>query len=129
MEADINGPQRKVVASSVRPSKLAHGGDGIALRDGKTLPFRVTRSWSAPAGYYPEQWFLVDPNTREVLYESHSVTRLVWGLQSLTEVTDEVPEPVALQPGTYLVVFALGGLKGGEVGVEAREAPQEEAAA
>ena len=128
MEADINGPQRKVVAHSVRPTKVAHGTDGIALRDGKTLPFRVTRSWSAPAGNYPEQWFLVDPGTREVLYESPGVTRLVWGLQSLTEFTDEVSEPLALQPGTYLVVFALGGLKGGEAEVEAREAPKEAAA-
>ena len=128
MEADINGPQRKVVASSIRPVKRAHGTDGIVIADGKTLPFIVTRSWSAPAGRYPEQWFLVDPKTREVLYEAPSATRLVWGLQSLTEFTSEVSEPFALEPGTYLVVFALGGLKGGEVEVEVRAAGAEEAA-
>lgn len=128
MEADINGAQRKVVASSIRPLKRAHGASGIVTRAGRTLPFSVTRSWSAPAGRYPEQWFLVDPKTREVLYEAPSATRLVWGLQSLTEFTTEVSEPIALEPGTYLVVFSLGRLKGGEVEVEAREAPAEAAA-
>ena len=128
MEADINGPQRKIVASRIRPVKVSHGTEGIALRDGKTLPFRVTRSWSAPAGHYPEQWFLVHPQTKEVLLEGRAVTRLVWGLQSLTEFTDEVTTPIDLQPGPYLLVFALGGLKGGEVEVEAREAPASEAA-
>lgn len=128
MEADINGPQRKIVANSIRPVKRAHGADGIVIREGKTLPFIVIRSWSAPAGRYPEQWFLVDPKTREVLYEAPSATRLVWGLQSLTEFTSEVSEPIPLEPGTYLVVFALGGLKGGEAEVEVREAGAEVAA-
>ncbi|MDQ3941454.1 MAG: hypothetical protein M3238_08900, partial [Actinomycetota bacterium] len=75
-----------------------------------------------------EQWFLVDPQTKEVLYEGPSVVRLIWGLQSLTEFTDEVAEEVVLEPGTYLVVFALGGLKGGEVEVEARAAAEPSAA-
>ncbi|MGH2807573.1 MAG: hypothetical protein ACRDKT_09885 [Actinomycetota bacterium] len=119
MEADINGPQRKVVASRVRPSKSIHGTSGIPIRDGKTLPFKVYRAWSGPAGYYPEQWFLVHPETKEVLHEGPGPVRLIWGLQSLTEFTDEVTTPLELGPGRYLIVFALGGLKGGELEVEA----------
>lgn len=125
MEAQISGTQRKVFTSSVRPAKLSHGESGIALRDGKTLPFRVERSWSAPAGVYPEQWFLVRPDTREVLYEGPVVERPIWGLQGLTEVADDVAEPFPLQPGSYLVVFALGGHMGGQAEVEAFQAKGE----
>ena len=122
MAADINGPQRKILTSRVRPAKAAHGTDGIALQDGKTLPFEVTRQWSAPAGYYPEQWFLVNPQTREVLYESPQVTRRIFGLQSPTDVTDVIEEPFELAPGTYRIVFALAGLKGGEADVPVQAA-------
>lgn len=122
MEAQISGTQRKVMTSSVRPAKLAHGDSGIALRDGRALPFRVERSWSAPAGVYPEQWFLVRPDSREVLYEGPAVERPIWGLQGLTEVVDEVAEPFALEPGSYLVVFSLGGHMGGQLEVDAAEA-------
>lgn len=128
MEADISGTQRKVVTSSVRPTRLAHGAEGIALRDGKTLPFAVLREWSAPAGYYPEQWFLVAPDSKEVLFEGPVQTALIWGLQSLTPVEDVVTEAVSLSPGRYLIVFALGGVKGGEIEVVAADAPAEEAA-
>lgn len=128
MEADISGPQRKVIASSVRPLRAQHGATGIAVRSGSTLPFAVARSWIAPAGYYPEQWFLVDPSTREVLYESPVRDGLIWGLQAATDLVDEVRAPVRLAPGSYQIVFALGGLKGGELAVEATEAPSEEAA-
>ena len=128
MEADINGPQRKVLMSRVRPAKAMHGTDGIALRDGKTLPFEVYRSWSAPAGHYPEQWFLVKPDTKEVLYESPAPVRSIFGLQSPTEATTVVDEPLELQPGTYQIVFALGGLKGGELDVTVTEVPAESAA-
>lgn len=109
------------MGSSVRPVKLSHGDSGIPVRDGRTLPFRVQRSWSAPAGVYPEQWFLVRPDTREVLYEGPVVERAIWGLQGLTEVADDVTEPIRLDPGQYLVVFALGGHMGGELEVEAAQ--------
>ncbi len=109
------------MGSSVRPVKLSHGESGIPVRDGKTLPFRVQRSWSAPAGVYPEQWFLVRQDTREVLHEGPLVERAIWGLQGLTEVADEVTEPIPLQPGAYLIVFALGGHMGGDLQVEAAE--------
>ena len=128
MEADIKGHQRKVIRSDVRPLKSAHGASGIALSEGRTLPFRVTRYWNAPAGHYSEQFFVVDRETREVLYEGPARDVLVWGLQSLTELVDEVREPFSLKPGTYLLVFALGGVMGAEVEVEAAEAPAEEAA-
>ena len=117
MEADINGPQRKTLMTKVRPAKSAHGSEGIVVKDGKALPFEVHRSWSAPAGHYPEQWFLVDPKTREVLYESRRVTRSIFGLQAPTEVIDRVDEPLELAPVPYLIVFALGDMKGGEVEV------------
>ncbi len=122
MEAQITGTQRKVMTSSVRPAKVSHGESGIPLRAGRTLPFRVERSWSAPAGMYPEQWFLVRPDTREVLYEGPAVERPIWGLQGLTEVADDVTEPIPLQPGSYLVVFSLGGHLGGQTEVQAFEA-------
>ena len=128
MEADINGPQRKVLMSRVRPVRTAHGTEGISLQDGATLPFEVYRAWSAPAGHYAEQWFLVDPKTTEVLYESRSVTRLIFGLQAPTEITATIEEPFELAPGTYQIVFALGGLKGGEMEVTAGEADTASAA-
>ncbi|HEX2058880.1 MAG TPA: hypothetical protein VHI71_10995 [Actinomycetota bacterium] len=119
MEAQISGTQRKVMTSSVRPVKVSDGESGIAVRNGRTVPFRVERSWSAPAGMYPEQWFLVRPETREVLYEGPAVERPIWGLQGLTEVSEDVTEPIPLDPGSYLVVFSLGGHMGGQQEVEA----------
>ena len=128
MQADVNGPQRKILTAQVRPAKAAHGPLGIALKDGRTLPFVVTREWSAPAGYYSEQWFLVDPATQEVLFEGPVEEALIWGLQSRTERRTEVEHQIPLEPGTYQIVFALGGLRGGDVEVQAAEAPAEEAA-
>ena len=128
MEAELKGHQRKVAASSVRPARSVHGDSGIALRRGRTLPFIVSRGWNAPAGHYMERWYLVHPETREVLYESPEREVLVWGLQSITEATDRVDEDIPLEPGTYLIVFALDGVMGGQVEVEASEAPLEEAA-
>ena len=121
MEAQITGTQRKVMTSSVGPLKVSQGESGIPLRGGRTLPFRVSRSWSAPAGMYPEQWFLVKPDSREVMYEGPVVERPIWGLQGLTEVVDEVTEPITLEPGPYVVVFSLGGQMGGQVDVAAAE--------
>jgi hypothetical protein len=128
MQADIRGSQRKVVATEVAPLRRAHGLEGIAVRDGKTLPFSVTRSWSAPAGTYPERFYLIDPKTREVYFEGPAREVSVWGLQSLTGFTDELTEPIPLAPGSYALVFSLGGLLGGEVPVEVTEVSGEEAA-
>lgn len=112
----------------VAPTRAALGDRGIALRSGRSLPFRVARAWNAPAGYYREAWYLVHPETREVLFEGPSRQVRIWGLQSWEEFSDVVDAGFALEPGTYLVVFGLGGLLGGQIEVEAWEAPQEEAA-
>lgn len=125
--ADIEGPQRKVIWVLVKPAKGLYGELGIPVRDGRTLPFTVTRAWNAPAGWYPEAWYIVDPETRAVVYEAPTVPRLVWGLQSVTEITDRVTEPIELAPGTYLLVLALGGMNGGEFEIEAFEAVEEAA--
>lgn len=128
MEADIKGSQRKVMTMSVRPLKVSHGQSGVAVKKGRSLPFVVTRQWSAPAGHYPERLYVVDPATREIIYEGPEDTPLMWGLQGLTEVVNEVHDSFELQPGTYLLVFVLGGVKGGEFEFEAVEVSAEAAA-
>ncbi len=120
--ADIDGHQRKIVQHEIRPARRDPGASGIPLKDGRTLPFVVSRAWNAPAGRYPEQWFLVDPETCEVLYEGPQRLQKVIGLLSWTEVEDTVPEAIELKPGKYIVIFALGGVMGGEAEVEAAEA-------
>ena len=127
MEAEISGAQRKVLGWVIKPARSAHGDAGIPLKDGKALPFQVTRQWSAPAGHYVEAWYLVHPETREVLYEGGGREVLIWGLQSPTELKDEVDGGFSLGPGKYLVVFALGGLMGGQTEVEATEVSSEAA--
>jgi hypothetical protein len=119
--ADIDGHQRKVVMSAVRPVRSVHGAEGIAIRAGRTLPFVVKRAWNAPAGNWPEAWYLVDPSTREVLFEGPQKVVSVWGLLAWTEFSDEVDPRLPLTPGTYLIVFALGGVQGGQMDVEAFE--------
>jgi hypothetical protein len=127
-EADIKGLQRKILAAAVRPMSAGFGSSGIRLRNGRTLPFIVQREWSAPAGHYAETWYLVHPETREVYFEGPLRDALVMGLQSATELTDEVVKPIELAAGTYHVVFALGGQMGGRLDVEVRELGAEEAA-
>jgi len=110
--------------SDVRPARAAHGASGIALERGVTLPFIVSRAWNAPAGHYSERWYVVDPKTREVLFEGPEHFAAVWGLQSWTELTDEISETISLPPGAYLIVFALGGVQGGLMDVEAAESSE-----
>lgn len=126
--ADVDGHQRKIVMSAVRPRRVAHGDSGIPLRDGRTLPFVVERAWNAPAGHYTESWYLVHPETREILHEGPVREAVVRGLLTWTELADEVATPFELAPGTYLLVFALDGVMGGQAEVHAAEAPAEEAA-
>lgn len=126
--ADVSGSQRKILDARAAPSRRSHGDSGIPLRDGKTLPFTVERTWSAPAGHYTEQWFVVHPETREVFVEGPAREQLIWGLQAPTVIVDEMRDAVSLPAGTYLLVFALGGQMGGEIEVEASEIPAEEAA-
>jgi hypothetical protein len=118
-EADISGSQRKVISTMVAPLRRSEGEAGIPVRKGRTLPFRVTRLWSAPAGHYPERFYLVEPESREVLFEGPEHLLLIWGLQAPTEVVDHIDEDIPLEPGAYKLFFALGGIAGGEVDVEA----------
>lgn len=127
MEAEIHGNQRKVMSIRVTPARSTFGDSGIPTRNGRTLPFRLAREWSAPAGRYAEQWFLVQPDTREVLHEGPIREVSLFGLQALTEIVDEVATPIPLEPGTYQIFFALDGLLGGQFDVEAIEAPAEAA--
>lgn len=127
MEADISGTQRKTLTSGVRPARPSHGTSGIPLQEGKSLPFIVERGWSAPAGTYPERFFVVDPKSREVIYESPERLEAIWGLQALTELSDEVDAHLTLEPGQYQIVFSLGGVQGGELEVEAFEVAEEAA--
>ena len=127
-EADIRGPQRKIITAWARPARSAWGDAGIRTRDGLTVPFEVGREWSAPAGHYAETWYLVHPETREVYFEGPVRGARVVGLQSMTAFADEVSEPLALAPGTYQIVFALDGLQGGQIEVEVSELTAEEAA-
>ena len=127
MEADINGTQRKILTSSVRPVRPNQGDHGIPLQDGKSLPFVVERGWSAPAGTYPEAFYIVDPKTDEVLYESPVREQAIWGLQALTDLSDEVTDHITLEAGQYQIVFSLGGFRGGEIEVEAFEVADEAA--
>ncbi|MDQ4144154.1 MAG: hypothetical protein M3198_10510 [Actinomycetota bacterium] len=127
MEADIEGYQRKVVSTRVAPARVTFGDSGIPIRKGKTLPFRLSRQWSAPAGQYVERWYLVQPDTREVLHEGPARTVSLFGLQALTEITDDVTVPIPLQPGSYQIFYSLNGLLGGQFDVEAIEAPAEAA--
>lgn len=126
--ADIDGPQTKIVTTNVRPARAGHGSDGIPIRAGRTLPFVVERGWNAPLGYYTEAWFLIDPSTREVLFEGPAGVRLIRGLPTITDVADEVRSSFPLQPGTYAIVFVLNGTIAAEVEVRALEVPSEEAA-
>lgn len=127
MEADISGTQRKILTSSVRPARTDHGDQGIPLQDGKSLPFVVERGWSAPAGTYPEAFYIVDPKTDEVLYESPVRETAIWGLQALTDLRSEITDHITLKPGQYQIVFSLGGFRGGELEVEAFEVADEAA--
>jgi hypothetical protein len=127
MQADISGAQRKILTSSVRPAQATYGAVGIPLQDGHTLPFVVERGWSAPAGTYSEAFYLVDPSTREVLYDSGLREEAIWGLQALTDLRNEVTEQLTLAPGQYRIVFSLGGIQGGELDIEAFEVAEEAA--
>lgn len=120
VEADVAGLQRKVMKVSVRPIDSAYGDGGIPVQNNRTLPFLVTRSWSAPAGRYLERWFLVEQGTGRVVFEGPIREEvLIWGLQALSSLTDRLMNSFPLEPGPYGLVFALGGHKGAEVEVEA----------
>jgi hypothetical protein len=126
--ADISGPQRRILSFTIKPASPSHGTTGIPLRGGRTLPFTVWRQWIAPAGHYTERFYLVDKETREIIYEGPERLVSAWGLQGATELTTEIGDSFPLGADTYLLVFALGGVSGGEFEVAAAEIPSEGAA-
>jgi hypothetical protein len=121
--AEIKGPQRTVLGFEIAPVKPSQGETGIPLRGGRTLPFTVRRQWIAPAGHYAERFYIVDKETREIIWEGPERLQTLWGLQGATEETSTVDDSFHLEAGTHLVVFALGGVSGGEFDVEAFEVP------
>jgi hypothetical protein len=121
--ADISGPQRKVLSFKIGPAKPSQGEIGIPVRRGRALPFVVWRQWIAPAGHYAERFYLVDKDSREIIWEGPQRNQTTWGLQGATEETTTIDDSFPLEPGSYLVVFALGGVSGGEFDVDAVEVP------
>jgi hypothetical protein len=126
--AEISGPQRTVLSFNIKPAKLSHGDSGIPLLNGRTLPFTVSRQWIAPAGHYAERFYIVDKESREIIFEGPERLQSAWGLQGATEETTEIGDSFRLEPGTHLLVFALGGISGGEFEVTAFEVQSEGAA-
>jgi hypothetical protein len=119
--ADISGPQRRVLAFRIGPAKPSQGDAGIPLSGGRTLPFVVWRQWIAPAGHYAERYYIVDKDSREIIWEGPQREQTTWGLQGATEERTTINDSFPLEPGNYLVVFALGGVSGGEFDVNAFE--------
>jgi hypothetical protein len=119
--ADISGPQRKVLAFKLGPTKPSQGESGIPVSRGRTLPFVVWRQWIAPAGHYAERFYIVDKDSREIIWEGPQRHQTTWGLQGATEETTTIDDSFPLEQGSYLVVFALGGVSGGEFDVDAFE--------
>lgn len=82
--------------------------EGVVADGGSTQPFIVERSWSGPAGHYTEQWSIRQGGST-ILFESVPERRFVRGLQSITTYADRVDVPIALEPGTYQLVFVVEG--------------------
>ena len=121
--ADVKGPQRRILSFEVNPVKASQGEAGIPLSGGRTLPFVVRRAWIAPAGHYAERFFIVDKESREIIFQGPERPLTAWGLQGATEEATTVEDSFRLDPGNHLIVFALGGISGGEFDVEAFEVP------
>lgn len=82
--------------------------EGIAIAEGKTLPFLMERSWSGPAGNYVEQWS-IRRAMGEIIYQGEPKYVFVRGIQSATLHVDQVDEPFSMEPGTYRLVFVVEG--------------------
>lgn len=97
--------------------------DGILVEGGTTLPFLVERSWSGPAGTYVEQWS-VRQEGRGVVHESPARYITVRGMQSVTQHVERVDRPIAIEPGSYDLVFIVEGYFMGSAKVEVLPAGQ-----
>lgn len=94
--------------------------EGIQCRDGVTLPFKLIRSWSGPAGTYTEQWS-IRRGGAEVIYRHPAQLINVRGMQSVSDFTDTVTEPLELPAGVYKLVFVVEGRFMGAVDIEVKE--------
>ncbi|MGH2810264.1 MAG: hypothetical protein ACRDIA_05220 [Actinomycetota bacterium] len=112
--------QLELVTARVAPAEEPLE-DGIRLKNGKTLPFLVERTWSGPAGSYNEQWS-IRRGGKEIVYGSESKPIWVKGLQSIRTYTDRVDEPISLEAGTYNLVFVAEGYFMGSREITAAEA-------
>ncbi|HEY8202242.1 MAG TPA: hypothetical protein VII47_12930 [Actinomycetota bacterium] len=93
--------------------------EGIVLEGGQTRPFVVERGWSGPAGTYIEQWSILREG-RYVVHQSRPRYISVRGMQAVSTVVDRVERPIAMEPGTYDLVFIVDGFRMGAVKIEAR---------
>jgi hypothetical protein len=93
--------------------------EGIALEDGRTRPFVVERGWSGPGGTYVEQWSILREG-RYVVHQSRPRYISVRGMQTVSKEVDRVDRPIAMEPGTYDLVFTVEGFRMGAVKIEAR---------
>lgn len=82
--------------------------EGVVVDGGSTQSFIVERSWSGPAGHYTEQWSIRQGGST-ILFESKPERRFVRGLQSITTYANQIDQPIALEPGTYQLVFVVEG--------------------
>ncbi|MGH2722450.1 MAG: hypothetical protein ACRDJO_12750 [Actinomycetota bacterium] len=93
--------------------------EGILLEDGRSRPFTVERGWSGPAGTYVEQWAILREG-RYVVHQSKPGYIFVRGPQAVSREADRVDKPIAMEPGTYDLVFVAEGFRMGSVKIEAR---------
>lgn len=93
--------------------------EGITLEDGRSRPFTVERGWSGPGGTYVEQWAILREG-RYVVHQSKPRYIFVRGPQAVSREVDRVDKPIAMEPGTYDLVFVAEGFRMGSVKIEAR---------
>lgn len=93
--------------------------EGITLEDGRSRPFVVERGWSGPGGTYVEQWAILRDG-RYVVHQSKPRYISVRGLQSVSTEVDRIDKPIAMEPGTYDLVFVVEGFRMGSAKIEAR---------
>lgn len=106
--------QAELISARVMPLAQPFGA-GIEIKDGKTTPFIVERTWGAPAGHYIEEWSIRDG--AKILHRSGSRSIFIRGLQSSTTHRDEIAQPLSLPVGDLQLVLVVEGRFMGSVGV------------
>lgn len=91
--------------------------ESIAVAGGKSFPFVVERSWAGPSGYYNEQWS-IRRGMGDVIHQADPSYIFVRGIQSLTKHVDRVVVPIAIDEGSYRLVFIVEGYFMGAVEIQ-----------